>query len=306
MYESFHGLTRKPFSLLPDPAFLYLGKRHQMAFSLLQYGIQEGYGFVVVTGEIGAGKTTLLQSFLKQVRDDVRTGLITHTHATYGDVIRSVASAFDLTCTGDSQLVYNGFRDFLRSCDAAGKRALLIVDEAQNLSVEALEELRMLSNLNTGSRVLLQIVLSGQPQLLDHLRRPDLQQFVQRIGISYHLKALELPETMAYIRHRVQVAGGDPLLFDDMACTAAHLYAGGIPRLVNVLCDLALVYAYAEDRRRIDFDTIVDVAEARSQGGLSGFHGDAAGKSREQLRTLSWRELSGAAARPAADARQQA
>lgn len=294
MYEKFHGLSRKPFSLLPDSDFLYLGRRHKTAFSLLQYGVQEGLGFVVITGEIGAGKTTLIHRLLATMSGDARSGLITHTHAAYGSVIRSVAAAFDLECTGDNQVIYNGFRGFLHTCEQEGRRAVLIIDEAQNLSVGALEELRMLSNLNLGSTLVLQIILSGQPQLLDNLRKPELQQFVQRIGINYHLKELELADTIDYIRHRVRVAGGGPELFDDLACTAAHIYAGGIPRLINILCDLALVYAYAENRHQIDCDTIVDVAESRESGGLSPFRRELSGKGRDQIRDMVWRQYEAA------------
>jgi type II secretory pathway predicted ATPase ExeA len=149
----------------------------------------------------------------------------------------------------------------------------------------------MLSNLNLGSTLVLQIILSGQPQLLENLRKPELEQFVQRIGINYHLKALELGDSIEYIRHRLAVAGGNPGLFDDLACTAAHIYAGGIPRLINILCDLALVYSYAENRHQIEYDTIVEVAESREAGGLSPFRPELADKSRAQIRDVLWRQL---------------
>lgn len=306
MYERFHGLDRKPFSLLPDADFLYLGRRHRTAFSLLQYGVQEGLGFVVITGEIGAGKTTLIHRLLGTMGGDVRSGLITHTHAAYGSVIRSVASAFELECTGDNQVIYNGFRDFLGVCEREGRRAVLIIDEAQNLSIGALEELRMLSNLNLGSKLVLQIILSGQPQLLENLRKPELEQFVQRIGINYHLKELDLADTIDYIRHRLGVAGGRPELFDDLACAAAYVYSGGIPRLINVLCDLALVYSYAENRHQIDYEVIADVAESRESGGLSPFRGELSGKSRDQIRDILWRRLDAIAPDSLAKASRQA
>jgi type II secretory pathway predicted ATPase ExeA len=300
MYESFHGLSRKPFALVPDPAFLYLGHRHKTALCLLEYAAAESAAFVVLSGEIGTGKTTLVQRFLAQHGRSARVGLIVHTHGASPDVIRLVASAFDLDQTGERECVHARFRQFIDAMARSGQRAVLVVDEAQNLSPDALEDLRLLSNLNPyGGRLVLQIVLAGQPQLRAVLKRPELRQLVQRIALDYHLSALDLSETIGYIRHRLTVAGGDPALFDDLACAAVHAHAGGIPRLINMLCDFALVYGYAEGRRLVDFDIVQEVAETRRNGGLSGLVEQPAPGDRGDLRNRSLRclaELTGGVA----------
>jgi type II secretory pathway predicted ATPase ExeA len=292
MYESFYGLTRKPFALVPDPAFLYLGERHKTALCLLEYAAAESAAFVVLSGEIGTGKTTLVQRFLAQHGRAARVGLIVHTHSADSDVIRLVASAFGLDATGERESVHARFRQFVDGLVRSGQRAVLVVDEAQNLTAEALEELRLLSNLNPpGRRLVLQIVLSGQPQLRALLKRPELCQLVQRISVDYHLSALGLGDTIAYVRHRLRVAGGDPSLFDDLACATVHAHAGGVPRLVNMLCDFSLVYAYAEGRAQIDFDVVQEVAEARRQGGLSGLVEADAKLDRAQVRVRALEAL---------------
>jgi type II secretory pathway predicted ATPase ExeA len=195
MYERHFGLERKPFSLQPDPSFMYLGRRHKLALHLLQYGLLEETGFIVVTGEIGAGKTTLIQYLMGGVRDEVVTGIVHHTHAHFGTIMRSIAHSFDVHVEGDNQRLYEAFVDRLEELYDEGKRGVLIIDEAQNLSIETLEELRMLSNVNSGERFLLQVILVGQPQLLEMMQRPELVQLVQRVGISYHLDTFELDET---------------------------------------------------------------------------------------------------------------
>jgi type II secretory pathway predicted ATPase ExeA len=292
MYESFYGLTRKPFALVPDPAFLYLGHRHKTALCLLEYAASESAAFVVLSGEIGTGKTTLVQRFLAQHGRSARVGLIVHTHSATPDVIRLVASAFDLDQTGERESVHARFRHFVETMARTGQRAVLVVDEAQNLSPDALEDLRLLSNLNPyGGKLVLQIVLAGQPQLRAVLKRPELSQLVQRIALDYHLSALDLSETIGYIRHRLSVAGGDPALFDDLACAAVHANAGGIPRLVNMLCDFALVYGYAEGRRLVDFDIVQEVAETRRNGGLSGLAEQPGSGDRAEVRARSLRAL---------------
>ena len=272
MYESFFGLDRKPFSLQPDASFMYLGRRHKLALHLLQYGLLEETGFTVITGEIGAGKTTLIQYLMKNILENVEIGVVHHTHAAFGTIMRSIAGVFDVEHTsGDNQLIYEAFVEKLEALHADGKRAILIVDEAQNLAADTLEELRMLSNVNSGERFLLQVILVGQPQLLATLKKPELVQLVQRVGISYHLETFELPETLAYIRHRVDIAGGKGDLFDDLACAAVHHFANGTPRLINQLCDLSLVYAYGDDGKSVTFDTVCEVAENRIGSGLSAF-----------------------------------
>jgi type II secretory pathway predicted ATPase ExeA len=292
VYERFFGLARKPFSLMPDAEFLYLGKGHGLALSTLEYGIAEQTGFVVITGEVGSGKTTLVRRLLATVADDVVVGLITNTHPAFGELMRWVTAAFDVGGAGKDKVdLHQAFVDFLISRYAGGRRTVLIVDEAQNLTPAMLEELRMLSNINADKDFLLQIVLCGQPELLATLKAPELRQFVQRIGISYHLQALDLEDTIAYIRHRLAVAGGEGSLFDDFACAAVHVFAGGTPRLINIVCDLALVYAFAEDRPRVDMETVIEAATARQAGGLGGLRPETEGVSRDEVRKAIRRSL---------------
>ncbi|HSO42310.1 MAG TPA: AAA family ATPase [Rhodospirillales bacterium] len=292
MYETYFGFHEKPFSLIPDPDFLYLSEGHRAALSLLEYGITEQTGFVVISGEVGSGKTTLVRRLLTTVSEDVVVGLITNTHPSFGELLQWICLAFDLDHREKGKVeLYQGFLDFLIEQYAASRRTVLVIDEAQNLSPEALEELRMLSNINADKDYLIQLILLGQPELLAKLRRPDLRQFVQRIGVDYHLGPLTLADTLAYIRHRLTVAGGDPQLFDDYACAAVHYYAGGVPRLANVLCDMALVFAYAEDRPQIDIDIVMEVAATRRQSGLAVFRADPENQTRDEARRTIIRTL---------------
>jgi type II secretory pathway predicted ATPase ExeA len=285
MYETYFGFHEKPFSLIPDPDFLYLSEGHRAALSLLEYGITEQTGFVVISGEIGSGKTTLVRRLLSSVSEDIVVGLITNTHPSFGELLQWICLAFDLEHRNKGKVeLYQSFLDFLIEQYAASRRTVLVIDEAQNLSPEALEELRMLSNINADKDYLIQLILLGQPELLAKLRRPDLVQFVQRIGIDYHLGPLMIEDTVAYIRHRLAVAGGDPQLFDDYACAAVHYYSGGVPRIVNVLCDLALVFAYAEDRPSIDIDIVMEVAATRQKSGLAVFRADPENQNRDEVR----------------------
>jgi len=272
MYENFYRLKGKPFSLLPDPEFLFASKRHRMAMNLLEYGMVAQAGFIVISGEVGTGKTTIIRHFLKAAGPDVTVGVITNCSRTLGKLLAWVAMAFDLDHRGrDPIRLYNRFVDFLLQQYAAGKRVVLVLDEAQNLKAEALEELRMLSNVNNEKDQLLQIVLVGQPELVETLKRPELRQFVQRIAVHCDLSPLDAEETAAYIRHRLGVVGGAPDLFDDEACLAVHHFSGGIPRLINQLCDVALVYGFSDELPGIDFDTVFEVALSRQSLGLSPF-----------------------------------
>lgn len=274
MYEDFYGLSGKPFSLSPDADFLFLGKRHKRAVSLLEYGILTQAGFIVITGEVGAGKTTVVRRFLKNAGDDVAVGVITHTGKSLSSLMGWVAQSFDINIdgiSGDEIKTYNRFVEFLLGQYAKRKRAILIIDEAQNLTAETLEELRMLSNVNNEKDQLLQIVLVGQPELLETLKRHDLRQFAQRISVHCHLDPLEPAETAAYIRHRLGIVGGSPDLFDDTACAVVHYFSGGVPRLINLLCDQAMVYGFSEDKLRMSVDIITEVVVDRARSGLSSF-----------------------------------
>ena len=269
MYRKFYSLREKPFSLLPDPAFLYPSHQHSMALVLLDYGLSSQASFSVITGGIGTGKTTLIRHLLAQLGRNVTVGLISNTHRSFGELLQWVLLAFNLKHTGTDKVdMYKILVDFLIGEYAGNRRAVLIIDEAQNMAPETLEELRMLSNVNSEKDQVLQIILVGQAGLRDTLRRPDLEQFAQRIAVDYHLEPLTPGETREYIRHRLQVAGGDPDLFDEAACEAVYRYSGGTPRVINLLCDTALVYGYAEQVTRVHASLVEDVAREKLAGGI--------------------------------------
>ena len=269
MYESFYGFREKPFSLLPDPAFLYLGKKHSAALSMLEYGLMHNLGITVITGEIGSGKTSLLRCLLNKLESDITVGLIANTHRSLGELMPWVAFAFGLQHRNKTKVeLYEAFVDFLIREYAKGNRTLLVIDEAQNMSSDTLEELRMLSNINTDKDQVLQMILLGQPELRDILRQRNLEQFAQRIAANYHLESLSAEETHAYIGHRLQVAGGNPALFDASAREIIYEHSRGTPRLINMLCDMALVYAFAEQKQKIDANIMSTVVSDKTRGGI--------------------------------------
>ena len=267
MYEHHFGFSEKPFSLLPDPAFLYLGRQHSLAYSLLEYGVLNHAGFTVVTGEVGCGKTTLIRHLLNQLDEEVTVGLISNTHKRFSDVLAWVLMAFGLDyASGGPVRQYETFVNFLVAEYTRGRRVVLIVDEAQNLDAGALEELRVLSNVNADKDQVIQLVLVGQPELKTTLEHPDLRQLAQRVVAHYYLLPLSAEETIHYIRHRLVHAGGSPDLFTDEACQRVHHYSAGVPRLINLLCDTALVYGFAEDAREIGVDLVQGVIDERAAG----------------------------------------
>ncbi len=269
MYQSFYGFREKPFSLLPDSGFLYLSGKHRMALTLLEYGLMNQAGFTVISGGIGTGKTTLIRKLLNDIDPSLKVGLISNTHQTFGDLLQWIALAYGLPHQGkDKVQLYQEFMDFIIHEYAQGRRTVLIVDEAQNMPAEMLEELRMLSNVNADKDQVLQVILVGQRELRETLKRPDLVQFAQRIGVDYHLEPLDAEETSDYIRHRCKTAGGKAKLFSDQACRLIHQHSGGVPRLINLLCDTALVYGYAEQRDRVDAALVEEVAKEKQKGGL--------------------------------------
>lgn len=274
MYTKFFGLTKKPFSLIPDPSFLYLSSKHKKSLTTLQYGLVSQAGFTVVTGEIGSGKTTLVRSLLDQLRADCEVGLITNTHSAFGDLLTWVLAAFKIESTASNKAErYQAFVDFITEKSENKKRVVLIADEAQNMDIQTLEELHLLSNINVDQSIMLQLVLVGQPELVEKLNRPELVQFSQRISIEYHLLPLSYKETEQYIHYRLKVAGSEDIIFHPSACAALHYYSGGIPRLINNLGDLALVFAFAADKKKINWKIIVDVISERTIGGIKRFEG---------------------------------
>jgi general secretion pathway protein A len=286
MYEQHFRMTGKPFSLLPEANAVFFSDRHQHILNLLEYGIENQMAFIVITGDVGAGKTTVLRYFLNHLPPDLTVGLITNPSRRLGSLLSWVSNAFELDNFGnDEAKMYNGFVEFLLARYAKGKRTVLIIDEAQNLAPDVLEELRMLSNVNNEQDMLLQIVLAGQPELLDTLNRTDLRQFVQRIGVHGHLTALTPSETANYIRHRLSVAGASEGIFDGHACAAVHLFTGGVPRLVNLLCDQALIYSYAEGQLTVNVSVVIEAVRDRSKTGLSIFRHVVENESEESLST---------------------
>jgi len=264
MYEAFYGFKEKPFSMLPDPGFLYLSKKHQAALTLLEYGLLNHVGFCVISGEAGAGKTTILRALLERVEDNVTVGLITNTHQSFGGLLDWVLSAFDLHQPDLTQVeMHQIFMEYLIEEYANGHTVLLIVDEAQNMKADALEELRMLSNVNSEKDQLVQVVLAGQPALKETLRKPELMQFAQRIAVDYHLDALNVVETCGYIQHRLMTAGAEKDVFTPAACERIHSYSGGTPRLINLLCETVLVYGFADQNEKIDVDLVDEMVQER-------------------------------------------
>jgi type II secretory pathway predicted ATPase ExeA/phage tail protein X len=268
MYEEFYGFRERPFSLLPDPDFLYLSKTHAAALTLLTYSLTNGNALSVIIGEVGTGKTTLIRYLLNHLDKDTTVGLITNTHPAFEDLLQWILLAFDLSSLGKSkverQLI---FRDFLEREHARNRRAVLIIDEAQNMSSECLDELVLLSNVSASYNQVLQTVLIGQSGLREILQCPELENVQQHIGVDYHLKPLNREESHDYILHRLKVAGGkDPGLFSADARDTIFRYSGGIPRLINLLCETALVYGFSEQRCTIDTALIEAVARDKKAG----------------------------------------
>lgn len=253
MYEKYYGLTERPFSLLPDPAFLVLGDKHSAAYTALEYGLVSQAGFTVVTGEVGSGKTTLIRHLLTQIDDDVTVGLVNSSHYEMGELMQWLLFAFNLNYRETQKVgLYDTLTQFLIEQYANNKRTVLIIDEAQNLHPDVLEELRLLSNINADKHQVLQIILVGQPQLRSMLRHRDLLQFQQRISVDYHLAGLDEEETRYYIYKRLRIAGRDKPLFTRNAISLIFKASGGIPRVINTLCDTALVYGFADQKAQVE------------------------------------------------------
>jgi putative secretion ATPase (PEP-CTERM system associated) len=262
MYEQYYGLSAKPFQLKPDPHFFYGSKGHKRAMAYLEYGLSQGEGFIVITGEVGAGKTTLVRNlFTKLESESIIAAQIVNTYLDSDDTLRMVAAAFGLLYENVSKAdLLIRLEQFLRACDRQGKRALLVVDEAQNLSPRTVEELRMLSNFQTEDKSLLQTFLLGQPEFRKTLLSQEMQQLRQRVIATYHLGPMDAAETRAYIEHRLNTVGwhGDPVI-SEHAFTAIHDYTGGIPRKINTLCDRLFLMGYLEELHNFGTSEVKDV-----------------------------------------------
>jgi general secretion pathway protein A len=272
MYEEFYGLREKPFSILPDPDLIYWGSMHRLAFTMLEFGVMNNAGFTVITGDIGSGKTTLLRYLLKQLSSNITMGLISNSPQGRQELLQWILMSFNQPFEGDYPLLFKRLQDFLYRQYTARRRTILIIDEAQNLGSEALEHLRMLSNINADKYQILQLIIVGQPELRDLLLAPQLAQFAQRISSDFHLKPLIESEVANYISFRLQAAGAERIMFSLEACNRIAAASGGIPRMINILCDTALVYGYANGRQTISSELVNHVIADKQQFSLLPLH----------------------------------
>src|SRR5688572_30599079 len=266
MYEEYYGFAEKPFSLTPDPKFLFRSESHASGFDLLQYAIRRREGFVVITGDIGTGKTTLCRALLEQTDRKTFTALLLNPFLSEEDLLKATLQDLGVLSRNDERFagkapskqdLIQTLHDFLLSLVPLGARAVLIIDEAQNLPLQILEQIRILSNLETDKEKLLQIILVGQLNLVPLLRSPELRQLDQRISIRYELKPLAGDEVNAYVAHRLAIANGTrQVTFTPKALDLVQQYSNGIPRLINLLCDRSLLGAYSAQTARVDADIV--------------------------------------------------
>ena len=278
LYTSFFGLSERPFTLLPDPDFLFWSRAHRRAFSVLEYGVITCAPITVITGEVGAGKTTLVQKLLQTISEDVTIGLISNAQGGRGELLQWVLNALSIEAdlSGAYVAMFQQLQDFMIEEYSSGRRIVLVIDEAQNLSTEGLEELRMLTNINSNKDELLQLILVGQPELRQLIMQPKLKQFAQRVTATYHIPAMDEATVQGYIQHRLQHAGGTGTEFTMGAVEMIAEHTGGVPRLVNKLCDFCMVYAATEEVRTIDRKIVDEVLSDGIFIGSPDLLGDAA------------------------------
>jgi len=270
MYEEFYRFREKPFQLTPNPAYLYKSKKHKNALTCLQYGLSENAGMVVLTGEVGSGKTTLVRHLVRKLGSGFDTAMVANTNISSGQMLRMIQSEFNIPGNGmdKARLIESLNHHFIKQYQN-GNRCIIIIDEAQNLSALSLEEVRMLSNLQSDQQALLQVFLIGQPELLQILKRQSMRQFTQRVGIHYHLAALSPKECAAYITHRLKIAGGNPKLFTLEATQQIYKLSMGVPRIINLICDWALVYGFVDGATQITKSIVHQVSEDNLSVGIN-------------------------------------
>jgi type II secretory pathway predicted ATPase ExeA len=268
MYEEFYGLAVKPFSIIPDPDLIYWGPDHRLAFSILEFGVLNSAGFTVITGDIGSGKTTLIRYLLRKLDPAMSVGLISNTPRDRDELLQWIMMSLGQPFNEPYPALFQRFYHFLFEQYSRKRRTIIIIDEAQNLNADALEELRMLSNINADKQQFLQVILVGQPQLKQLLGTPRLLQFAQRVTSDFHLKPLNHAEVTRYIEFRLKAAGCPGQLFSPEACRLIAHTSSGVPRIINILCDTALVYGYAANTNRISAELIQMVIDDKRDFGV--------------------------------------
>ncbi|MHB8885748.1 MAG: ExeA family protein [Methylovirgula sp.] len=268
MYEAFYGFREKPFSILPDPDLIYWGPNHTLAYAMLEFGVMNNAGFTVITGEIGSGKTTLLRYLLRRLDPAISVGMLSSTPHGPEGLLAWVMMSLNQPYEAPYPTLFQWFQRFLYEENNNGRHVILIIDEAQNLGLETLEELRMLSNINVDKAQLLQIILVGQPQLKDMLRKPQLLQFAQRVSSDFHLEPLKYEDVSEYINYRLDAVGARSQLFTDEACKMIAEASRGIPRTINILCDTALVYGFAMSSEIMTPELVAQVIENKARYGV--------------------------------------
>jgi type II secretory pathway predicted ATPase ExeA len=263
LYNEHFGFHERPFSLSPDPDFLFWSRGHQRALSVLEYGIMTHAPLTIITGEVGTGKTTLIQALLNRLNDNVTVGLISNARSDQGNLLNWILNAFDIPAPVDGNYVhlFARFEEFVLSQYAVARHVVLIVDEAQNLGPALLEELRLLTNINSHKDDILQIIMVGQNELRDIICQPELRQFAQRVSATYNLTPMDFETTIDYITHRLKHAGGTGQEFTPEAIALIYEETAGIPRMINKICDLSLVYASSTGDREVSLETVEELVQ---------------------------------------------